>query len=60
MTNNVTVAAYATSIDGVGPVIEYQRHPTKWEQVEKVVETLMREAKTKTCPICFDDLRPNV
>ena len=32
---------FATSIDGVGPVIEYQRHPTKWEQVEKVVKTLM-------------------
>ena len=36
---------FATSIDGVGPVIEYQRHPTKWEQVEKVVETLMRLSK---------------
>ena len=36
---------FATSIDGVGPVIEYQRYPTKWTQVEKVVETLMRLSK---------------
>jgi len=36
---------FATSIDGVGPVIEYQRYPTKWNKVETVVKTLMQLSK---------------
>ena len=35
----------ATSIDGVGPVIEYQRYPTKWKVVEEVVQQLMSLSK---------------
>lgn len=31
---------FATSFDGVGKVIEYQRHPSKWETVEKVTRKL--------------------
>lgn len=31
----------ATSLDGIGPVIEYVRHPTNFKTVEKVVQTLM-------------------
>tara|TARA_B100001245_G_C22879515_1_gene422905 strand:- start:1175 stop:2044 length:870 start_codon:yes stop_codon:yes gene_type:complete len=36
---------FATSIDGVGPVIEYQRYPTKWKTIENVVKTLMQLSK---------------
>lgn len=32
----------ATSIDGVGPVIEYQRYPTKWSDIESTVKYLMQ------------------
>ena len=32
---------FATSFDGVGKVIEYQRHPTKWNRVEDVLKTLI-------------------
>ena len=35
----------ATSIDGVGPVIEYQRFPTKWTVVEQVIKQLMMLSK---------------
>jgi MoaA/NifB/PqqE/SkfB family radical SAM enzyme len=31
---------FATSLDGIGPVIEYQRFPTKWSQVETVLRKL--------------------
>ena len=32
---------FATSLDGVGPVIEYVRHPTDFKTVEKVTQRLM-------------------
>jgi hypothetical protein len=32
---------FATSLDGIGPVIEYVRHPTEWKTVEKVARKLM-------------------
>jgi len=32
---------FATSLDGIGPVIEYVRHPTKFKVVKEVVRTLM-------------------
>ena len=32
---------FATSLDGIGPVIEYVRHPTNWKTVEKVTRKLM-------------------
>ena len=32
---------FATSLDGIGPVIEYVRHPTNFKTVEKVVQALM-------------------
>ena len=31
---------FALSLDGVGPVIEYVRHPTKWKTVEQVIPIL--------------------
>ena len=33
---------FATSLDGVGKVIEYQRHPCKWERVDQVMNDLMK------------------
>ena len=33
---------FATSLDGIGKVIEYQRHPTKWERVDQVMNDLMQ------------------
>jgi radical SAM protein with 4Fe4S-binding SPASM domain len=32
---------FATSLDGIGPVIEYVRHPTDFKTVENVVQALM-------------------
>jgi len=32
---------FATSLDGIGPVIEYVRHPTSFKTVEKVLQALM-------------------
>jgi hypothetical protein len=32
---------FATSLDGIGPVIEYVRHPTDFKTVEKVTQRLM-------------------
>jgi len=32
---------FATSLDGIGPIIEYVRHPTDFKTVEKVVQALM-------------------
>jgi len=32
---------FATSLDGVGHIIEYQRHPTKWCDVKQVMDDLM-------------------
>ena len=33
---------FAASLDGIGPVIEYQRYPTKWKQVETVMNDLIK------------------
>jgi hypothetical protein len=33
---------FATSLDGIGKVIEYQRHPCKWEMVDTVMNDLMQ------------------
>lgn len=33
---------FATSLDGIGKVIEYQRNPTKWETVDTVMNDLMQ------------------
>lgn len=32
----------ATSLDGVGKVIEYQRYPTKWKQIKNVTKKIMQ------------------
>ena len=32
---------FATSFDGTGKVMEYQRYPTKWERVEEVLQRLV-------------------
>ena len=37
---------FATSLDGIGPVIEYVRHPTDFKTVEKVVQALMELSHT--------------
>ena len=47
----------AFSLDGVGPVIEYVRHPTRWTKVEQVTKLLLSLSKEMnlTC-----GLRPSI